>query len=83
MTVSFEHPADREQASAPRVRALEALLIERGVITSQTVYGAPVSRIRVSSSTRSNFLSVPMQTVLGMSRKLPRLFASNLIVVFC
>lgn len=37
MTVSFDYPSDREYASAARVRALEALLIEKGVITSQTV----------------------------------------------
>ncbi|MGH3169711.1 MAG: nitrile hydratase subunit alpha [Trebonia sp.] len=33
----FSYPDDREEASAARVRALEALLIEKGVITSTTV----------------------------------------------
>ncbi|MFL5240007.1 MAG: nitrile hydratase subunit alpha [Rhizomicrobium sp.] len=33
----FEYPADREKRSAARVRALEALLIEKGVITDATV----------------------------------------------
>lgn len=37
MTEQFFYPADREQASAARVRALEALLIEKGVITPATV----------------------------------------------
>jgi nitrile hydratase subunit alpha len=33
----FEYPSDRETKSAARARALEALLIEKGVITSSTV----------------------------------------------
>ncbi|WP_027552262.1 nitrile hydratase subunit alpha [Bradyrhizobium sp. Cp5.3] len=33
----FEYPNDRETLNAARVRALEALLIERGVITGDTV----------------------------------------------
>jgi nitrile hydratase len=37
MTVEFGYPADREEASAAQVRALEALLIEKGIITSTTV----------------------------------------------
>jgi nitrile hydratase len=37
VTEQFSYPADREQASAARVRALEALLIEKGVITPATV----------------------------------------------
>jgi nitrile hydratase len=37
MTDSFDYPADREEASAAQVRALEALLIEKGVIAAQTV----------------------------------------------
>lgn len=37
MTDRFHHPDDREARSAARVRALEALLIEKGVITSKTV----------------------------------------------
>lgn len=37
MTSSFEYPDDREEVSAAQVRALEALLIEKGVITAQTV----------------------------------------------
>src|SRR4051794_678816 len=37
MTNRFEYPADREKRSAARVRALEALLIEKGVITGATV----------------------------------------------
>jgi nitrile hydratase subunit alpha len=37
MTAEFGYPADREQASADQVRALEALLIEKGIITSTTV----------------------------------------------
>jgi nitrile hydratase subunit alpha len=37
VTEQFFYPADREQASAARVRALEALLIEKGVITPATV----------------------------------------------
>lgn len=37
MTAQFGYPADREQASAATVRALEALLIEKGVIGSSTV----------------------------------------------
>jgi nitrile hydratase subunit alpha len=37
MSARFEYPKDREQASAARVHALEALLIEKGVISSDTV----------------------------------------------
>ncbi|PWC57904.1 nitrile hydratase [Azospirillum sp. TSH7] len=37
MTDRFHHPDDRETRSAARVRALEALLIEKGIITSRTV----------------------------------------------
>lgn len=37
MTDRFHHPDDREARSAARVRALEALLIEKGIITSKTV----------------------------------------------
>lgn len=37
MTAQFSYPADREERSAARVRALEALLIEKGVITGATV----------------------------------------------
>jgi nitrile hydratase len=37
VTETFAYPSDREQSSAAQVRALEALLIEKGVITSQTV----------------------------------------------
>jgi nitrile hydratase len=37
VTAQFYYPADRESASAARVRALEALLIEKGVITQTTV----------------------------------------------
>jgi nitrile hydratase len=37
VTEQFFYPADREQASAARVRALEALLIGKGVITPTTV----------------------------------------------
>lgn len=37
MTVQFDYPEDREAHSAARVRALEALLIEKGVITGGTV----------------------------------------------
>jgi nitrile hydratase len=37
MTAEFSYPADREARSAARVRALEALLIEKGVITDRTV----------------------------------------------
>ncbi|WP_314948809.1 nitrile hydratase subunit alpha [Bradyrhizobium cosmicum] len=33
----FEHSTDRETVNAARVRALEALLIEKGVITRETV----------------------------------------------
>jgi nitrile hydratase subunit alpha len=33
----FSYPADREESSAAQVRALEALLIEKGVITGNTV----------------------------------------------
>jgi nitrile hydratase subunit alpha len=35
--VSFAYPDDREAASAAKVKALEALLIEKGVITHTTV----------------------------------------------
>ena len=34
---TFSYPDDREEASAAKVRALEALLIEKGVITHTTV----------------------------------------------
>ncbi len=37
MTVQFGYPDDRESANAARIRALEALLIEKGVITGATV----------------------------------------------
>lgn len=37
MTDQFAYPADREKSSADRVAALERLLIEKGVITGQTV----------------------------------------------
>lgn len=37
MTAEFGYPADREEASATQVRALEALLIEKGIITGNTV----------------------------------------------
>ena len=37
MTDQFAYPADREKSSADRVTALEHLLIEKGVITAQTV----------------------------------------------
>jgi nitrile hydratase len=37
VTAQFRYPANRESASAARVRALEALLIEKGVITQTTV----------------------------------------------
>jgi nitrile hydratase len=37
MTAEFGYPTDREEASAAQVRALEALLIEKGIITSGTV----------------------------------------------
>ena len=37
MTDQFAYPADREQASAERVAALEQLLVEKGVITTETV----------------------------------------------
>jgi len=37
LTAEFGYPADREEASAAQVRALEALLIEKGIITSGTV----------------------------------------------
>jgi nitrile hydratase len=37
VTETFAYPSDREQRSAAQVRALEALLIQKGVITSQTV----------------------------------------------
>lgn len=33
----FDHPGDREKLNAARAHALEALLIEKGVITSDTV----------------------------------------------
>ncbi|MEM1281685.1 MAG: nitrile hydratase subunit alpha, partial [Cyanobacteria bacterium P01_H01_bin.152] len=33
----FGYPADRESVSAAKVKALESLLIEKGVITSNTV----------------------------------------------
>lgn len=37
MSELFKHPDDREAASAAKVRALEALLIEKGVIGSDSV----------------------------------------------
>lgn len=37
MSDQFAYPSDREQSSAEKVAALEHLLIEKGVITSQTV----------------------------------------------
>lgn len=37
MTGQFAFPRDREESSAAKVQALESLLIEKGVITSQTV----------------------------------------------
>jgi nitrile hydratase len=37
MTEPFAYPKDRETRNAARVRALEALLIEKGVITGETV----------------------------------------------
>ena len=37
MTAEFAYPPDREAQSAARVRALEALLIEKGIITGTTV----------------------------------------------
>jgi nitrile hydratase len=37
MTEQFSYPSDREEASAAQVRALEALLIEKGVIAGTTV----------------------------------------------
>jgi nitrile hydratase len=37
MTERFNYPHDRESKSAARARALEALLIEKGVITDKTV----------------------------------------------
>ncbi|MFC4948310.1 nitrile hydratase subunit alpha [Pseudonocardia sp. GCM10023141] len=37
MTGHFGHPDDREERSAAQVRALEALLIEKGIITGGTV----------------------------------------------
>ena len=37
MTAEFAYPVDREARNAARVRALEALLIEKGVITGGTV----------------------------------------------
>jgi nitrile hydratase len=37
VTAQFSYPDDREQSSAAQVRALEALLIEKGVITSGTI----------------------------------------------
>ena len=37
MTEQFAYPSDRETSSADRVQALERLLIEKGVITGQTV----------------------------------------------
>ena len=33
----FGYPPDRETVSAAKVKALESLLIEKGIITSQTV----------------------------------------------
>ncbi|QRP47726.1 nitrile hydratase subunit alpha [Amycolatopsis sp. FDAARGOS 1241] len=37
MSELFSYPADREESSAARVRALEGLLIEKGVLTGSTV----------------------------------------------
>lgn len=37
MSSQFSYPPDREERSAAQVRALEALLIEKGVITDSTV----------------------------------------------
>ena len=37
MTGQFAYPPDREEASAKKAAALESLLIEKGVITPQTV----------------------------------------------
>jgi nitrile hydratase len=37
VTAQFGYPSDREETSAAQVRALEALLIEKGVITGATV----------------------------------------------
>jgi nitrile hydratase len=37
MTAQFAYPPDREEASAKKAAALESLLIEKGVITPQTV----------------------------------------------
>ncbi|GEL25068.1 nitrile hydratase subunit alpha [Pseudonocardia sulfidoxydans NBRC 16205] len=37
MTSHFEYPSDREAASAAQVRALEKLLIEKGIIAAGTV----------------------------------------------
>jgi nitrile hydratase len=37
MSDQFSYPPDREQSSAAKVAALESLLIEKGVITPQTV----------------------------------------------
>jgi nitrile hydratase len=37
LTDPFAYPPDREQTSAAKVAALEALLVEKGIITGQTV----------------------------------------------
>jgi nitrile hydratase subunit alpha len=37
LTDPFAYPPDREQSSAAKVAALEALLVEKGIITGQTV----------------------------------------------
>jgi nitrile hydratase subunit alpha len=37
VTEQFAYPPDREQSSAAKVAALEALLVEKGIITGQTV----------------------------------------------
>jgi nitrile hydratase subunit alpha len=37
MTAHFHYSPDRESVSAARVRAVEALLIEKGIITAATV----------------------------------------------
>ena len=37
MTGQFAYPPDREEASAKKAAALESVLIEKGVITPQTV----------------------------------------------
>ncbi len=47
MTAPVAYPPDREEVSAKKAAALEALLIEKGVITPQTVTRCwPTSRRR-------------------------------------